>query len=68
MYIYKETVLSALKLLQYFQLPNKNSSDISRYNYNCFRYFKIIMYLFLFFSVRTPNGVLWYPEFPRNPV
>jgi hypothetical protein len=28
---YKETVVSARRLLQYFQLPDKNSRDIPRY-------------------------------------
>ena len=29
--VYKETVVSARRLLQYFQLPDKNVRDISRY-------------------------------------
>jgi hypothetical protein len=55
--IRKETVVSALRLLQYFQLPDKNSRDLSRYIYNFFfppRYFKIVMYLFHYFS-RNPK-------------
>ena len=38
-FIYK-TVVSALTLLQYFQLPNKNSHDISRYIYTSFAVFQ----------------------------
>ena len=50
---YKETVVSALRLLQYFHLPDKNSRDISRYIYNFLWHFKIVMYLFHYFS-RNP--------------
>jgi hypothetical protein len=39
MYTYKQTVVGSLRLLQYFQLPDKNSRDISRYIYNCFAVF-----------------------------
>jgi hypothetical protein len=42
--IYKETVVGALRLFQYFQLPDKNSLNISRYVYNFLQYFKIVMY------------------------
>jgi hypothetical protein len=34
--VYKETVVSALRLLQYFQLLDKNSRDILRHIYNFF--------------------------------
>ena len=37
---YKETVVSARRLLRNFQLPNRNSLDISRYIYNCFAVFQ----------------------------
>ena len=33
---HKETVVSARRLLQYFQTPDKYSLDISRYIYNFF--------------------------------
>ena len=41
-------------LLQYFQSPDKNSRDISRYIYKMLRYFKIVMYLFHYFC-RNPQ-------------
>jgi hypothetical protein len=37
---YKETVVSARRLLRNFQLPNRNSRDISRYIYNPFAAFQ----------------------------
>jgi hypothetical protein len=37
---YKETLVSALRLLQYCQLPDKNCRDISRYIYNVFAVFQ----------------------------
>ena len=48
----KETVVSARRLLQYFQLPDKNYRDISRYIHRIYflRYFKTVMYLFHCFS------------------
>jgi hypothetical protein len=33
-FICKETVVSSRRLLQYFQLPDKNSRDISKYTFN----------------------------------
>jgi hypothetical protein len=50
----KETVVSARKLLQYFQLPDKNSRDILTYVYNFCRHFKIVVCLFHYFS-RKPK-------------
>jgi hypothetical protein len=48
---------------RYFQLPEKNSCDISRYIYNILLHFKIIRICVYFtISVGTPNDV------PRNPV
>jgi hypothetical protein len=38
-------VVSARRLLQYFQLRDKTSSDISRYIYNFLYILKIVMYL-----------------------
>jgi hypothetical protein len=37
---YKETVVSARRLLQYFQLSDRNSRDISGYIYNFFAVFQ----------------------------
>ena len=51
--IRKERVVSARPLLQYYQFPDKISRDISRYIYNFLRYFKVVMYLFRYFS-RNP--------------
>ena len=50
-------VVGARRLLQSFQLPPKNSRDISSYIYNILRYFKIVMYLFHYYS-RNPYDVL----------
>ena len=47
-------VVIARRLLQYFQLPDKNSRDISSHAYNILLYFKIVMYLFQCFS-RNPK-------------
>jgi hypothetical protein len=49
----KEAVGSARRLLQYCQLPDKNSLDISRDIWNFSRYFKIFICLFHDFS-RNP--------------
>jgi hypothetical protein len=51
---YKKTVFRARRLLRYLQLSDKNSRDISRYIYNFFAVFRIVMYLFQYFS-RNPN-------------
>jgi hypothetical protein len=51
---YGETVVSACRLLQYFQSPDKNSRDISRYIYKILRYFKIVVCLFDYFC-RNPQ-------------
>jgi hypothetical protein len=60
---HKETVVSPRKLLQYFQLSDKNSRDISKYVYN-------FLYLCIYFTISlgTRNDVLWNPKIPRNPV
>ena len=50
---YNETVVSAQRLLQYFQLPDKNSHHISKYTYNFMRCFKIVVCLFHYFSWNT---------------
>ena len=47
-------VISARRLLQYFQLPDKYSRDISEYIRNCLRYLKILIYLLHYFS-RNPK-------------
>jgi hypothetical protein len=58
-YVHKETVVGALRLLQYFQLPDKKSRDISRYIYTFFALFKS--------SCRfIPNDVLWNPKVPPH--
>jgi hypothetical protein len=49
MHIYKETVVSARRLLQYFQLPDIYSRKIPRYNYNFLRHFKTVMYFITLF-------------------
>jgi hypothetical protein len=51
-------VFSARKLLQYFQLLDKNYRHISRYIYNFFLYFKIVNSNI---SLGTPNDVLGNP-------
>jgi len=43
----KEAVGSVRRFLQYCQLSNKNSRDISRHICNFSRYFKIFIYLFI---------------------
>jgi hypothetical protein len=43
---YKQTVVNAKRLLQYFKLPDKNSRDILWYIHNFLPYFKVVMYLF----------------------
>jgi hypothetical protein len=50
---YKKTVVSERGLLQHFQLPHKNSRNISGYIYNFLRYYKIVTHLFHNFS-RNP--------------
>jgi hypothetical protein len=49
-YICKEIAVSAFRLLQYFQLPDKISRDISRHIYNFLWYFRIVIYLWHYFS------------------
>jgi hypothetical protein len=49
-YICKEKMVSAQRLLQYFQLPDKNFQDTWRYIYNCLRYFTVVAYVFHCFS------------------
>jgi hypothetical protein len=63
----KEMVVSAQRLLQYFQLQNKNSYDISRCIYNFLHYFKMVMY-YSTISFRTHNDIVWNPKVPQNPV
>jgi hypothetical protein len=58
-------VVSARRLLQYFQLPDKTSCYILRYIYNFLRFFKIVMYLSYYFSW-TPNNNLWHAEVPQK--
>jgi hypothetical protein len=53
----KEAVGSAGRLLQYCQLPDKTSRDISLHIWKCLRYFKICIYLF--------HNVLWKPGWEK---
>jgi hypothetical protein len=64
---YKETVVSALRLLQHFQLPDKNSRHILRYIHN---FCGISKHLCICSSISRgfPNEVLWNPNVPRKPV
>ena len=62
-----QPVVSARRLQQYFQLPDKNSRHISKHIYKFLRYFKIITYLFHYFS-RNPKRYSAEPCVPRNPV
>ena len=63
---YKETGVSAWRLLQYFQLLEKISRYISRY---------IIIFCVILKELRvyskvfrgTPNAVVWNPRVPQNP-
>jgi hypothetical protein len=50
---YKDMVVSARRLLHYFQFPDKNSRDISRNIYKFLPHFNTVMYLFHHFS---PNS------------
>ena len=55
-YIY-EAVVRARRLLQYFQLPDKNSRDISRYIYNFLERFKTVIYVFIPLILLEPQTV-----------
>jgi hypothetical protein len=50
----------ARRLLQHCQLPDKNSRDTSRDIWNFSRYFKICIYVFIYFKISSgsPTDVL----------
>jgi hypothetical protein len=57
----KKTVVRALRLLEYFQLSDKNSSDIFRYSYNIFALFKnsyVLIPLFFSESLKVFRGTM----------
>ena len=65
MYTYKQTVVGSLRLLQCFQLPDKNSRDISRYIYNCFAVFQnscVFIPLFLLEPLKMFCGSVLFRE------
>jgi hypothetical protein len=55
--IHKEMIVSARRLLQYFQLPDKNFREVSKYINNSLQHFKTCMYL-LQYSRATRKDVL----------
>jgi hypothetical protein len=59
-------VVSARRLLQCFNLPDKNSRCISRCTYNFLRYCKMLCIYSSIFR-RTPDGVVWNLKALRNP-
>ena len=57
----KKTVVRALRLLEYFQLSDKNSSDIFRYIYNILELFKnsyVLIPLFFSVSLKVFRGTM----------
>ena len=66
--VYKEAVVSARRLLQNFQFPDKNCRDISRYIYTLFAFFKnsyVNLRLFLSEPQMMPCGTLFQKQWPR---
>ena len=52
---------SRRRLVQYHQLPDKNSLDVSRDIYNFSRHFKVILFMLFRDLPRKPNDVTMYP-------
>lgn len=48
----KEAVVRARRLIQYGQLPCKNSRAVLKYSFYSLQYFKIFMFLFHYFSLK----------------